>query len=197
MKVFRASFPGISLALVLLQMMLVSSIAGKYEYERWKCPRVWTRANGYDPDLAMRGRYLGLQILVDGCGSTLPSAAEAAFPRDVTGAVKPGAYKVGAQPVTFRASLSVENSILKATRIANDESGTRGLEVSAMPGAACNAMRLERPVDFYLSEHAQDPLPLKNGEELWIEVTVPPKGPPRPIQLARKQQEEWVPLGYQ
>ena len=34
----------------------------------------------------MRGRYLSLQLTVDGCQSTLPSAKQADFPRDVNGA---------------------------------------------------------------------------------------------------------------
>jgi hypothetical protein len=196
MKIFRASFSAVSLALLGVQLALVSSIAGKYFYERQTCARVWTRAAGYDPDLAMRGRYLSLQLMVDGCQSTLPSAAEAAFPRDITGAVKPGGYTVGAQPVTFRADLKVDHNTLAAVRISGDESGTRGLEVSALPSTPCQAMRLIAPVDFYIPEHARDPLPLKANQELWIEVTVPPAGPPRPIQLALKQDGGWKPLAF-
>jgi hypothetical protein len=58
-------------------------------------------------------------------------------------------------------------------------------------------MRLSRPVDFYISEHAADPTRLKAGQELWIEVTVPPKGPPRPLQLALKDNGAWKPLAFQ
>ena len=35
------------------------------------------------------------------------------------------------------------------------------------------------------------------GHELWIEVTVPPKGPPRPLQLAEKENGVWKPLTLQ
>ena len=38
---------------------------------------------------------------------------------------------------------------------------------------------------------------LKRGGELWIEVTVPPDGPPRPIQVALKQDGVWKPLAFQ
>lgn len=197
MKILKGSFPTVSLVVLIAQLVLVSSVAAKYLYERWKCPRVWTRASGYDPELAMRGRYLSLQLTVDGCGSTLPSAKEVEFPRDAAGAVQPGHYSIAAQPVTFRAELNVERRILKATRIIDDESGTKGQGVLARPGAPCDAMRLEEPVNFYISEHARDPLPLKARQELWIEVTVPPKGPPRPVQLALKQNGEWRPLAFQ
>ena len=57
-------------------------------------------------------------------------------------------------------------------------------------------MRLDEPVDFYIPEHAQSPIPVKQGDELWIEVTVPPKGPPRPTQLALKQNGAWKPLAF-
>jgi hypothetical protein len=58
-------------------------------------------------------------------------------------------------------------------------------------------MRLDEPVDFYIAEHAADPTRLKPGQELWIEVTVPPQGPPRPLQLALKQDGVWKPLAFQ
>jgi hypothetical protein len=56
-------------------------------------------------------------------------------------------------------------------------------------------MHLRDATDFFLAEHAPDPMALKHGQELWIEVTLPPKGPPRPIQLAVKDHGVWKPLG--
>jgi hypothetical protein len=58
-------------------------------------------------------------------------------------------------------------------------------------------MHLDSGVDFYIPEHAASPLPMKAGQELWIEVTVPPKGAPRPIQLAVKQDGVWKPLAFE
>ncbi len=51
-------------------------------------------------------------------------------------------------------------------------------------------------VDFFIADTAQSPLPLQPGQELWIEVTVPPKGPPRPLQLAVKHDTSWKPLPF-
>ena len=42
---------------------------------------------------------------------------------------------------------------------------------------------LIEPVAFFLPEHADDPSRRRTGQELWVEVSVPPKGPPRPIRL--------------
>lgn len=40
-----------------------------------------------------------------------------------------------------------------------------------------------------------DPSVHSAGEELWIEVTVPKTGPPRPVRLAIKRGESFAPLG--
>jgi hypothetical protein len=197
MKIGRFTLSFASLTLLVIQLVLVSSIAAKYLYQRWTCPRVWTVAEAYDPELPMRGRYLQTQLVVDGCQSTLPSAKAAQFPRDFSGAVKPGPYALRAVPVTFRANLKVQNNRLVAVLIEGDESGRAGQEVSGVPDWPCDKMHLTTPTDFYIAEHAASPLPLKQGQELWIEVTIPPKGPPRPIQMALKDSGLWKPLGFE
>lgn len=196
---FRTSFRfGASYALLGVQLALVSCVAAKYLYERATCPRVWTRASVYDPALFLRGRYLGLQLTVDGCGSTLPSAGQAVFPRDINGAVTPGTYSIQqSQPVSFRARLKVENNKLAALQIPDEEQRAAGQLVFAPPGASCADLRLQQAVNFYVPEDAALPLPLHPGQELWVEVTVPVHGPPRPLQLALKQGGIWKPLLFQ
>lgn len=187
-----------SVVLLVIQLAIVSSVAAKYLYQRWTCPRVWARAVSVDPELPMRGRYLSLQLTVDGCQSTLPSAKAASFPRDINGAVKPGVYSIRpAEPVRFPAELKVDHNKLEAIWIQNEEKQNSGLLVEAPPAALCQDFRLMAPVDFYIAEHAADPSRLKPGQELWIDVTVPPKGPPRPIQLALKDNSAWKPLAFQ
>jgi hypothetical protein len=46
---------------------------------------------------------------------------------------------------------------------------------------------LNTPVALFIPEHVPDPSRRVPGEELWVEVTVSKKGPPRPIQLGVKQ----------
>ncbi len=201
MKISRFALSGVSVALLVIQLLVVSSVAGKYLYQRWRCPRVWTRAAAIDPSLPMRGRYLSLRLTVDGCQSTLPSAKLATFPRDVNGAIKSGPYVLRPQPVEFRANLKVINNKLVAVRpegqeIGGQEDSSAGEQISAAPGTSCDQMRLADGVDFYIAGTAHSPLPLQPGQELWIEVTVPPKGPPRPIQLAIKDNGVWKPLAF-
>ena len=156
-------------------------MAAKYEVDRWRCPRVWTRAFGYDPQLPLRGRYLALQLRVDGCGSTLPFAAQARFPRDVNGSAVPGPFVVGKFPtVRFRANLSVDKGRLEAVRIQDEESRTKGQMVDAFAGASCDAMTLDQPVstmvpDNYGAGSASSLFPLKPGQELWVEATFRPR----------------------
>lgn len=191
-----------SIALLVIQLALVSLIAAKYLYQRWTCPRVWTRTVVDDPELVMRGRYLSEQLIVDGCQSTLPSAKQATMPRNLDGLPVGLRFSINsAQAVRFLAELKVEGNKLVAIRIpdsdgqASEQAG--GQMVAAWPGSSCEDLRLDTPVDFYIAEHAASPMPLKPGQELWIEVTLPPKGPPRPLQLALKQDGAWKPLAFQ
>ncbi len=194
MKLGRFTLSAASVALLVIQLAMVSAIAGKYLYQRWRCPRVWTRAQAVDPELPMRGRYLALRLTVDGCQSTLPSAAEAAFPRDFSGAVKPGPYMLKQNTTRFRARLKVVNGALTAVAI-GDQERPSGEEVEGSAGQPCNQMRLAEVTDYFVSDRARSPLPLQAGQELWIEVTVPPKGPPRPLQMAVKTGGVWRPVG--
>jgi hypothetical protein len=53
---------------------------------------------------------------------------------------------------------------------------------------------LNTPVAFFIPEHVPDPSQRAQGEELWVELTVPPTGPPRPIQLGVRAGGALTPL---
>ena len=91
----------------------------------------------------------------------------------------------------------MKNNRLVATQIPDPGLGNLTPLVIVQRGAPCDALRLGPPVNFYISEHAAIPAPIQPNQELWIEVTVPPKGLPRPIQLALKDGGGWKPLAYQ
>ncbi len=61
-------------------------------------------------------------------------------------------------------------------------------------GRGCSEARLSPPVLFFIPDTAQDPSRRPVGEELWVEVTVPRKGPPRPIRLGIKKAGALTPL---
>ena len=146
----------------------------------------------------MRGRYLSLQLTVDGCSSTLPSAKDAEFQRNINGVPSGKAFR---NP--FRRHNLVPGKARRQRQQADRDSRSRirhiitNTDGRRESGASCEQMRLSQPVDFYIAEHATDPTRLQHGQELWIEVTVPPKGPPRPLQLALKDNGAWKPLAFQ
>ncbi|HET6169734.1 MAG TPA: hypothetical protein VFE01_06115 [Terracidiphilus sp.] len=196
MKLVGIKFSAASVAVLVIQLALVSSIAAKYLYQRATSPHVWSRTVAYDPELVMRGRYLSMQLLVDGCQSTLPSAKQAVFPRNINGIPEGSKYAIAApQAVHFPAKLVVQNNKLVAIRLADSDENPVGQWVAAWPKASCEDLRLDEPVDFYIPEHAIRPVLGKSGE-LWIEVTIPPKGPPRPLHLALKENGAWKPLAF-
>ncbi len=82
--------------------------------------------------------------------------------------------------------LSVENQRLVAIPDSTDVT----VNASCSPGRCV----LTEPVAFFISEHVADPSRREPGEELWVEVSVPPNGPPRPLQLGVKKDGVLLPL---
>jgi hypothetical protein len=165
-----------AIAVAVLHILIVLSLGGKLLYDRAHRPRVWVRTGSFDPDLPIRGRYMALRL-------------------EVQAPWFQGKEKYSWTPV----SLDVENSALVARPAGSDT----GLSISWWLNQRTNRPNqppadlvfLDQNVLFFLPENAEIAR-LKPGEELWAEVTVPRKGPPRPIQLALKRGTEWVPLHY-
>ncbi len=157
------------LAVAAAQMLVVASVGAKFLVDRSSYPRVWVATAPVDPDLPIRGRYVRLGILVD---------AERRAVADMPGA-----------PNLFSARLAVKDNRLVAIE---DESGAHF--VSSMPCATETCWRLSEPLAYFIPEHIEDPSRRSRDEELWVEVTVPPKGAPRPIQLGVKKNGELTPL---
>lgn len=56
---------------------------------------------------------------------------------------------------------------------------------------------LAEPVAFFIPEHVPDPSRRAPGEELWVEVSVPERGMPRPIRLGVKKDGVLLPLSFE
>jgi hypothetical protein len=181
-----------SLLLLVLQLLIVSSIAAKYLYQRATCPRVWTRAVAYDPNLVLRGRYLSMQLHIDACGVQLPPESDITHNHslnrlfDSNGLVTP----------LLNTRIGVRDGKLAVLRL--DPAGTEpgDLTIQIRRAAPCQDAILIEGVDFYIPEAAKSPFPLASGQQLWVEVTVPPKGPPRPLHLAISSNGQWHPLAF-
>jgi hypothetical protein len=162
----------------ILQVGMVASLGAKLLYDRATKPRVWVRAASYDPDLPFRGRYVSLQVPVE------PTFA--VVRKERTDAE--GKAHVNYEPNWAFVRLEVKDKKLVAHR--EDASSPNQVWIDGTTGEA----RLSRPILFFIPEHVPDPSRVDQGEELWVEVTIPRKGPPRPIQLAVKKGSEWRPL---
>lgn len=85
------------------------------------------------------------------------------------------------------ARLAVEDGVLVARP---DESGGNMVNTFGNGSVAT----LSQPIAFFIPEHIPDPSRRPTGEELWVELTVPVKGPPRPVQLGVKKNGVLTPL---
>ena len=157
---------------VLLHLAIIGTLYGKYSYERATRPRVWVKTIGFDPDLPIRGRYvsLGLEVATD-----VPAKAEG----------DPKYRWYPSAPV----HLEIRDGKLFA---ASDPDGKEFVTFRDIRETTHTI--LSENVLYFLPEHATDPTRRVGGEELWVEVTLPKKGPPRPIRLGVKKDGPIEPL---
>ena len=174
-----------AIALLVIQCLLVSSIAAKYLYERVRCPRVWVRVAQFDPNTPMRGRYLALSPLVDACG--LPHDQESVN----RWTDKDGHEKIFSWHWRVRTHARDGKLVVEDAKDVLPRTDAQTIWLNA--DTSCGQARLSA-VDFFIPDTAKSPFPLKSGQELWAEGTIPPLGPPRPIQIAISSNGEWKPL---
>lgn len=171
-----------------LHLTMIGSLGAKMLYDRKTRPRAWARVVPYDPELPIRGRYVSLQLQLSVPALRPPDDRY----RDQRWWQSP--------PVPV--ILSAENGRV----VARKEEGVSDADLYRLdrdavifrrdwrrPGEYLQVLR--DPVLFFIPEHVQDPSIRAPGEELWVEVTLPKKGPPRPIRLAViKQDGTFTPL---
>lgn len=163
----------LGLVLALSHVLIAGSGAAKYGLDRITRPRVWARAAPYDPDLPIRGRYARLRI-------------EAATSQPLTGSGADGRLL---EVVQVR--LSHRDGALFAEPVTSRESG-QPARFAERNGA--RIVILSEPLAYFIPEHVEDPSRRASGEELWVEVTLPRGGPPRPIQLGVRRGGSIEPL---
>ena len=172
-----------------VQIALVTSLGAKLTWDRHRFPRTWAKAGTWDPDLPIRGRYLGLQLEVV-CGNpTAMPLPQIPRPQSAPPVFNP--------PVYLRGKLRVENGHLASDCASINEAAnedTVPMLRQQRRGQPAMTTMLSEPVLFFLPEHASDPWQTAKGGELWAEVTLPKSGPPRPIRLGVKRGDQLTPL---
>lgn len=177
------------LLIAALHFALVASLGAKLLYDRSTRPRVWAQTMPYDPDLPIRGRYVSLSILVETRGFPPPARAQEWSGKTARLAVS------GDKLVAF----PDDNSDLWLRWI--PAPGVQRPPAPIPPEPKSDEIPVDyptvailKPVLYFIPEHAPDPSRRAAGEELWVEVTVPKRGAPRPIRLGVKQDGRLTPL---
>ena len=147
-----------------VHLLLVVSVGGKYLYDRANYPRVWVETAPYDPDLPIRGRYVSIAVLVQAERTSATRITESGTPE------------------MFIGRLEVKGDRLSAVE---DAAGKHWFSSRRCGEAQC--WQLAEPLAYFIPEHVRDPSRRPAGESLWVEVTVPPNGAPRPIRLGVKK----------
>jgi hypothetical protein len=148
-----------------VHLALVGSLGAKLLIDRATRPRVWARTAPVDPDHPLRGRYV--QMRVEG------------------------------EPVSFGKAHSGTDVVLVARGESlglQPTSEDTGLTAHLTSRDGRDLAVLDDPLAYFIPEHVPDPSIRAAGEELWVEVTLPKKGPPRPIRLGVKKNGVLTPL---
>jgi hypothetical protein len=146
------------LVLALLQGGLLLSLGGQLLLDRATRPRGWILSEPVDPHLPIRGRYVNLALLVPAPGR--PSGLAWPLPGE-------------------RVVLRSEDARVRATVATDATPRSRSLPATPEGGH----WRLGPSVAYFIPPRVADPSRRPAGERLWVEVTLPAQGPPRPIRL--------------
>ena len=152
------------LIVALLHVAIVASLGAKMLVDRATRPRVWARVAPYDPDLPIRGRYVRMAIEAD---------ADASVHSTYDGYFTP---------------------VVRNDRLMFLPAGRDALYGQTQQRDGRFVVRLREPLAYFIPEHVPDPSFRPAGEELWVEVTLPRRGPPRPIRLGVLKSGSLTPL---
>ncbi|BDU76428.1 hypothetical protein [Mesoterricola sediminis] len=175
---------GRSLLLAGVHLALLLSLGGKLLVDRATRPRGWFRAAPVDPMLPVRGRYVALALEVPLRGAAPASALTP--PR-------PGLFGSRSFPVRLEADGGIHAVAAPADSRGPD------LHWATLPDAALalpedrRYVRISEGMAFFFPATARDPSLRPAGEELWVEATLPRRGPLRPIRLGVKKDGELRP----
>jgi len=162
--------------------LIVSSLGAKLLYDRSHRPRVWVRVANYDPDLPIRGRYLNLNLEVPTEGISVTKSLQSY--KDRSGSP---IYWENANP--YRCDLVLRDNVLVAIGNQEGEYPVFVRQHADQPSVVVVATN----TPFFIPEHL-DTRDIRTSPELWMEATIPRKGPPRPIRLAARKNGVMVPF---
>jgi hypothetical protein len=164
------------LLIAFLQLAIVSSLGAKLLYDRAHRPRIWIKSAIYDPNLPIRGKYLALSIEVPAEGFSGRTQAYGDFKSEYY-------FSPNRCDLVLRGEQLIALANERGEFFANVQQRDNSL-VAIINGETA----------YFLPEHKNGPILRNRGQELWIEATIPRKGPPRPIRLGIKKDGVLTPL---
>jgi hypothetical protein len=169
-----------AITVALIQILIVCSLGAKLLYDRRTRPQAWFKTARYDPNLPIRGRYLGLQIEVNDPRS--PEEVEQKF-----GTIPQPVFAFGQEcgSIVLRDGTATPEFDNGQTWNCDNLTFVRWNDIGGH-----THLRLNEPLLFFIPDAARDPTGLPLGDELWVLATIPRKGPPRPIALGVKKAGE-------
>ena len=171
------------LLVALVHVTIVSSLGAKLLVDRARYPRAWARTAPVDPDLPIRGRYVSLRLEATiGPDLVLPDEAVRDTPE--------GRVRERAEPRVAR--LTAVDGALVAQPAESTDTGAVLVRAAISDGQ--RVAEVLTPVAYFIPEDVADPSVRRAGERLWVEVTVPRRGAPRPIRLGVQKDGVVAPL---
>ena len=141
--------------LALFQAGLLLLVGLTFWIERLTAPRLWALAQPVDPNLPIRGRYVSLRLRVPLSGVETSGST------------------------TQSVILQAQGDRLVAE---NDGDGER-YAGALIRRDGQTLVELSEPLALFIPPDVKDPSRRSTTDPLWVEVTLPRSGPPRPIQL--------------
>lgn len=164
--------PGLWLAGV--QAVLMLSTGWLFWFDRQISPRGWVSTAPVDPNLPIRGRYIILNMVVPFVSTRT----------DVSAVDLVGSW----QHVQLRVEADRLLAVQKDGAGFNDHAGV----IQSSDGSL--VVNPGPELAFFIPPDVKDPLIRADGRTLWVEVTLPGSGAPRPIQLGLEKDGQIEPL---
>ena len=146
-----------------VQAVLILSTAAMFWFDRQISPRAWVRTEPVDPSLPIRGRYITLNMVV-------PLRSDRLKISD--GDLLNTYQRIQLVAVGDRLIADIE-----------DNAKSNLIDGSIRQSGDDWVVRPDHQLAFFIPPDVQDPSIQPDGRTLWVEVTVPRSGAPRPIQL--------------